>query len=77
MQTEKVIKRDNKYVLHTYARSQVVLAEGHGMTAAAPGFEHRCGTAQFSFGINLRGNCCAIERGRKCQRIDTYHHFLL
>ena len=28
MQTEKVIKRDNKYVLHTYARSQVVLAEG-------------------------------------------------
>ncbi len=39
--------------------------------------EHRCGTAQFSFGINLRGNCCAIERGRKCQRIDTYHHFLL
>ena len=36
MQTEKVIKRDNKYVLHTYARSQVVLAEGHGMTAADP-----------------------------------------
>ena len=35
MQTEKVIKRDNKYVLHTYARSRVVLAEGHGMTAAA------------------------------------------
>ena len=26
MQTEKVIKRDNKYVLHTYARSRVVLA---------------------------------------------------
>ena len=25
MQTEKVIKRDNKYVLHTYARSQVCL----------------------------------------------------
>ena len=22
--------------------------------AAATGFEHRCGTAQFSFGINLR-----------------------
>ena len=26
MQTEKVIKRDNKYVLHTYARSRVVLS---------------------------------------------------
>ena len=46
MQTEKVIKRDNKYVLHTYARSQVVLAEGHGMTRgqALSGFHlrHRC-----------------------------------
>ena len=40
MQTEKVIKRDNKYVLHTYARSRVVLAEGHGMTAADP--EGKC-----------------------------------
>ena len=29
----KVISRDNDYILHTYGRSQVVLAEGEGMTA--------------------------------------------
>lgn len=28
MNTEKVISRDNDYILHTYGRSQVVLAEG-------------------------------------------------
>ena len=33
MNTEKVISRDNDYILHTYGRSQVVLAEGKGMTA--------------------------------------------
>ena len=33
MNTEKVISRDNDYILHTYGRSQVVLAEGEGMTA--------------------------------------------
>ena len=33
MNTEKVISRDNDYILHTYGRSQVVLAEGGGMTA--------------------------------------------
>ena len=36
MQTEKVLKRDNKYVLHTYAPSQVVVAEDHGMTDTDP-----------------------------------------
>ena len=64
-------------------KSQSTVGAGDSMVgagdvdAAASGFEYRCGTAQLSFGINLRGNCCAIERGRKCQRIDTYHHFLL
>ena len=33
LNTEKVISRDNDYILHTYGRSQVVLAEGEGMTA--------------------------------------------
>ena len=50
MQTEKVIKRDNKYVLHTYARSRVVLAEGHGMTAADP--EGKC-YLDFTSGIGV------------------------
>ena len=33
LNTEKVISRDNDYILHTYGRSQVVLTEGEGMTA--------------------------------------------
>ncbi len=28
MNTEKVITRDNENILHTYGRSQIVLAEG-------------------------------------------------
>ncbi|MFR6663296.1 MAG: aspartate aminotransferase family protein [Gemmiger sp.] len=33
MNTEKVISRDNDYILHTYGRSPVVLAAGEGMAA--------------------------------------------
>ena len=32
MHTEKVIKRDKKYVLHTYSRSPLVLERGSGLT---------------------------------------------
>lgn len=32
MDSKKVIKRDDKYVMHTYGRSQVALHHGHGMT---------------------------------------------
>ena len=31
MDSEKVIKRDNEYVLHTYNRNPVVLEKGHGL----------------------------------------------
>ena len=33
MNTEKVISRDNDYILHTYARSPVALVAGEGMVA--------------------------------------------
>ena len=33
MDSEKVIKRDNEYVLHTYARNPIVLEKGHGLYA--------------------------------------------
>ncbi len=33
MDTEKVIERDNQYVLHTYGRSQIAFASGIGMYA--------------------------------------------
>ena len=36
MDSEKVIKRDNAYVLHTYNRNPVVLEKGHGLYAEGP-----------------------------------------
>ena len=33
MNSEKLIKRDEKYILHTYARSPLALLRGEGMTA--------------------------------------------
>ena len=31
MDSEKVIKRDGEYVLHTYGRNPIVLEKGHGL----------------------------------------------
>ena len=36
MDSEKVIKRDGEYVLHTYNRNPIVLEKGHGLRAAGP-----------------------------------------
>lgn len=36
MDSEKVIKRDNEYVLHTYNRNPIVLEKGHGRAPQAP-----------------------------------------
>ena len=33
MNTQKVIDRDNKYIMHTYGRSPLVIERGEGMTA--------------------------------------------
>lgn len=33
MNTQKVIDRDNKYIMHTYGRSPIVIERGEGMTA--------------------------------------------
>ena len=41
MDSEKVIKRDNEYVLHTYNRNPIVLEKGHGLRAAVSGFYQR------------------------------------
>ena len=56
MNTEKVISRDGDYILHTYGRSQVVLAEGKGMTARdADGKEYLDFTS--GIGVNSLGYC--------------------
>ena len=36
MDSEKVIKRDGEYVLHTYGRNPIVLEKGHGLYAEGP-----------------------------------------
>ena len=36
MDSEKVIKRDNDYVLHTYNRNPIALEKGHGLYADGP-----------------------------------------
>ena len=41
MDSEKVIKRDNEYVLHTYGRNPVVLEKGHGLYAEGRSEERR------------------------------------
>ena len=56
MNTEKVISRDNDYILHTYGRSQIVLAEGEGMTARdADGKSYLDFTS--GIGVNSLGYC--------------------
>ena len=56
LNTEKVISRDNDYILHTYGRSQVVLAEGEGMTARdADGKSYLDFTS--GIGVNSLGYC--------------------
>lgn len=56
MNTEKVIKRDDKYLMHTYARSALVIEHGEGMTAYDPE-----GNAYLDFtsgiGVNALGYC--------------------
>ena len=56
MNTEKVIKRDQKYIMHTYARSPLVLEHGEGMYAYDAN-----GKAYLDFtsgiGVNALGYC--------------------
>ena len=47
------------------------------INATAARLKYRGSTAEFPFGIDLWSDRCAIERGRKRQRIDTYHRYLL
>ena len=56
MESEKVIARDNDYVLHTYNRNPIVLAKGHGLHAYGPE-----GQSYLDFtsgiGVNSLGYC--------------------
>ena len=73
MQIEKVIERDNKYVLHTYARSRVVLAEGHGMTAADPEGKRYLDFTS-GIGVNSLGYCHPAWVQAVCDQAATLQH---
>ena len=56
MDSEKVIKRDNEYVLHTYNCSPIVLEKGHGLYAEGPeGQKYLDFTS--GIGVNSLGYC--------------------
>ena len=56
LNTEKVISRDNDYILHTYARSPVALVAGEGMVARdAEGRQYLDFTS--GIGVNSLGYC--------------------
>ena len=56
MDTEKVIVRDNDYVLHTYKRNPIVIERGHGMHAYGPeGQDYLDFTS--GIGVNSLGYC--------------------
>ena len=56
MDSEKVIKRDNEYVLHTYNRNPIALEKGHGLYAEGPeGQKYLDFTS--GIGVNSLGYC--------------------
>ena len=56
MDSEKVIKRDNAYVLHTYARNPIAIEKGHGLYAEGPeGQKYLDFTS--GIGVNSLGYC--------------------
>ena len=54
MDSEKVIKRDGEYVLHTYNRNPIVLEKGHGLRAAGPEGQQYLESSVFCKAIRAR-----------------------
>ena len=56
MDSEKVIARDNNYVLHTYSRNPIVLEKGHGVHAYGPEGQNYLDFTS-GIGVNSLGYC--------------------
>ena len=56
MDSEKVIARDNDYVLHTYNRNPIVIAKGHGLHAYGPEGQNYLDFTS-GIGVNSLGYC--------------------
>ena len=79
MDSEKVIKRDNAYVLHTYGRNPVVLEKGHGLYAEGPeGQKYLDFTS--GIGVNSLGYCdltwaeAVSEQAHKLQHTSNLYY---
>jgi acetylornithine/N-succinyldiaminopimelate aminotransferase len=79
MDSEKVIRRDNDYVLHTYNRNPVVLEKGYGLHATGPeGQKYLDFTS--GIGVNSLGYCdmdwanAVAEQAHKLQHTSNLYY---
>ena len=79
MDSEKVIKRDNAYVLHTYARNPIAIEKGHGLYAEGPeGQKYLDFTS--GIGVNSLGYCdmtwaeAVSEQAHKLQHTSNLYY---
>ena len=79
MDSEKVIKRDGEYVLHTYGRNPIVLEKGHGLYAEGPeGQKYLDFTS--GIGVNSLGYCdmtwaeAVSEQAHKLQHASNLYY---
>ena len=79
MDSEKVIKRDNEYVLHTYNRNPIALEKGHGLHAVGPeGQQYLDFTS--GIGVNSLGYCdltwaeAVSEQAHKLQHTSNLYY---
>ena len=73
MNSEKIIKRDEKYILHTYARSPLALVRGEGMTAYdAEGKAYLDFTS--GIGVNSLGFCHPAWTAAVAAQAGTLQH---
>jgi acetylornithine/N-succinyldiaminopimelate aminotransferase len=79
MDSEKVIRRDNDYVLHTYNRNPIVLEKGYGLHATGPeGQKYLDFTS--GIGVNSLGYCdmdwadAVAEQAHKLQHTSNLYY---
>ena len=79
MDSEKVIKRDSEYVLHTYNRNPIVLEKGHGLYAEGPEGQKYLDLTS-GIGVNSLGYCdvdwaeAVAEQAHKLQHTSNLYY---
>ena len=79
MDSEKVIKRDSEYVLHTYNRNPIVLEKGHGLYAEGPEGQKYLDLTS-GIGVNILGYCdvdwaeAVAEQAHKLQHTSNLYY---